>query len=251
MLRNAKTLQVNPLNFRNGHKIIAAVPACNEAQNISDIIYKTKKYVDRVIVIDDGSTDETARVAEASGAEVVKHHANLGKGVAINTAFKIARQIQPEAMVLLDGDGQHKPEEIPALLSPVLRNHADIVVGSRFLTNNNIPRYRILGQSILTLTSNWGSGIKLTDSQSGFRALSRKAIESLYFTEKGFCIESEMQFLARKCGLKVEEVPITTNYNGKTKRSPVVHGFSVLFRVINLILRKKFYINSNENSFIQ
>jgi glycosyltransferase involved in cell wall biosynthesis len=89
-------------------------------------------------------------------------------------------------MVLLDADGQHRPEEIPQLLNPVLNNQADMVVGSRFLTNNDIPKYRMLGQTVLNITTNLGSGIRLTDTQSGFRAFSRKAIERMSFKEIGF-----------------------------------------------------------------
>lgn len=213
---------------------IAAIPAYNEAKYIADIIKNTKKYVDQVIVIDDGSIDGTHKIAEETGAAVVRHKVNMGKGTAINTAFKITREIRSFAMVLLDGDGQHDPEAIPALLEPIYQKKADIVVGSRFMTNNHIPKYRILGQSVLNFTTNLGSGIKLTDTQSGFRAFSRKAIESLSFCERGFSVESEMQFRAKEFGLKVMEVPIVTNYNGETKRSPVTHGFGVLFRVIKL-----------------
>lgn len=224
-------------------KVIAAVPAHNEAAHIAQIIEDTKKYVDQVIIIDDGSTDGTDKIAEAAGAMVVKHEINMGKGVSVNTAFEIAREIRPFAMVLLDGDGQHDPGEIHLLLKPIYQKQADIVVGSRFLINNRIPKLRVLGLIVLNLFTNLGSGIKLTDSQSGFRAFSRRAIESLSFAEKGFAVESEMQFRAAEHGLKVVEVPIITSYNGKTKRSPVIHGFSVLFRVLKLTWDKHF--NSN------
>jgi glycosyltransferase involved in cell wall biosynthesis len=231
--------------FPPKQKIIAAIPAYNEAKYIGQVIRQTKKYVHQVIVVDDGSTDETAQVAKTAGATVVKHKINMGKGVSINTAFQIARQTKPFAMVLLDADGQHDPKEIPLLLEPLFQNGTDMVVGSRFMTNNHIPRYRLLGQSVLNLTTYLGSGIKLKDSQSGFRAFSQKAIECLSFDEEGFAVESEMQFQAKKWGLRVAEVPITTNYNGKIKRSPAVHGFGVLFRVIKLTGDK--YLNSYLN----
>lgn len=223
-------------------KIIAAIPAYNEAACISKIVRDTRKYVDQVIVIDDGSVDGTNKVAEEAGAFVIRHKTNLGKGIAVNTAFQVAREIRPLAMVLLDGDGQHDPGAIHLLLKPIYHEQADMVVGSRFLIHNHIPKYRVLGQTVLNLCTNLGSGIKLSDSQSGFRAFSGKAIESLTFYEKGFAVETEMQFRAKEHGLKVTEVPIATNYNGKTKRSPVVHGFSVLFRVIKLTWDK--YLNS-------
>jgi glycosyltransferase involved in cell wall biosynthesis len=216
-------------------KIIAAIPAYNEARHIEEIVSKTLRYVGQVIVVDDGSEDGTGERARGAGATVIKHESNQGKGVAINIAFNYAKRINPWAMVLLDADGQHRPEEIPQLLNPVLNNQADMVVGSRFLVKNDIPKYRMLGQTVLNITTNLGSGIRLTDTQSGFRAFSRKAIERMSFKETGFAVESEMQFMAGRYGLKVTEVPINTNYDEKVKRSPVVHGFGVLFRVLGMV----------------
>jgi glycosyltransferase involved in cell wall biosynthesis len=228
-------------------KTIAAIPAYNEEKHIEEIVTKTLHYVDQVIVVDDGSVDRTGERARGAGAEVVTHDKNSGKGVAINTAFKAAREINPNAMVLLDADGQHSPEEIPNLLDPVLNNQADMVVGSRFLKNNHIPKYRMLGQTVLNITTNLGSGIKLTDTQSGFRAFSRKAIERMALKETGFAVESEMQFMAGRYGLKVTEVPIETNYDEKVKRSPVVHGFGVLFRVLGMMGQSVFNHSDESN----
>jgi glycosyltransferase involved in cell wall biosynthesis len=228
-------------------KTIAAIPAYNEEKHIEEIVSKTLYYVDQVIVVDDGSDDRTGERARGAGAEVVTHDKNSGKGVAINTAFKAAREINPNAMVLLDADGQHSPEEIPSLLDPVLNSQADMVVGSRFLKNNHIPKYRMFGQTVLNITTNLGSGIKLTDTQSGFRAFSRKAIERMALKETGFAVESEMQFMAGRYGLKVTEVPIETNYDEKVKRSPVVHGFGVLFRVLGMMGEKVFSNNNGQH----
>jgi glycosyltransferase involved in cell wall biosynthesis len=225
-------------------KIIAVIPAYNEESHIVPIIKETKKYVDQVFVIDDGSTDKTGELAKVAGAIVIKHDFNMGKGVAINHAFETARELQVKVMVLLDGDGQHNPEEIPSLLKPVLTGKADMVVGSRFLRNNRIPKYRMLGQTILTVATNIGTGIKVSDTQSGFRSFSQKSISRMSFQESGFAVESEMQFKARKYNLKVVEVPIITNYDEKVKRSPMIHGFGVLFRVINLIMTNTSQANS-------
>ena len=224
-------------------KIIAVIPAYNEERHIEEVVKKAIRYVDQVFVIDDGSKDKTGEIAQAAGATIIKHHSNMGKGAAVNTAFNLAREIRPLVLVLLDGDNQHNPDEIPFLLEPVLNEECDIVVGSRLLLcKNKIPDYRKIGQNILTLTTNLGSGIKLTDSQSGFRAFSLSAINNMIFKEKGLSVESEMQFLASEKNIKVKEVPITTNYNDKLKRSPVVHGVSVFIKVIGLILKKKFAI---------
>ncbi|MEM3485919.1 MAG: glycosyltransferase family 2 protein [Candidatus Methanomethyliaceae archaeon] len=222
-------------------KVIAAIPAYNEEKYIAEVVRKTAKYVDEVYVIDDGSTDRTAERARAAGAIVISHSKNMGKGAAVNTAFTLARQIRPEALVLLDGDNQHDPEEIPLLLEPVLCGSYDMVVGSRFLRKNGIPAYRQLGQGVLTIATNLGSGIKMTDSQSGFRAFSAKAIDQMSFRETGLSVESEMQFLAGKIKLLINEVPIVTNYDDEVKRNPVAHGVGVLIRVIWLLVRAWFH----------
>jgi glycosyltransferase involved in cell wall biosynthesis len=224
-----------PDSKRNAPNIVAAIPCFNEERCIGSVVLKTKRYVDEVIVIDDGSTDETARIAEAAGAVVIRHERNQGKGAAIKTVFEYVKKAGCNALVLLDGDGQHDPAAIPALLAPVLEGQCDIVVGSRFLSNkSNIPGYRRAGQHLLTLVTNLGSRVKLTDSQSGFRAFSREAINAMSFVESGLSIESEMQFAISKSGLKVTEVSIEVSYFDKAKRSPIGHGLNVLSRVLVL-----------------
>ena len=216
-------------------EIVAAIPCLNEERFIGSVVIKTRKYVDRVIVIDDGSTDATSEVAEAAGAQVIRHKKNQGKGVAIRSAFEWARKGGCRALVLLDGDGQHEPADIPTLLRPVLEGEADMVVGSRFLAiSSNIPRYRRIGQHLLTLVTNLGSRVRLSDSQSGFRAFSCKAINDMSFAEGGLSVESEMQFSVGRSGLKVAEVPIEVSYVDKEERSPIAHGLSVLSRVLVL-----------------
>ena len=219
--------------------IIAAIPCFNEELFIGSVVLKAKDYADQVIVVDDGSSDKTALVAEKAGATVVKHGSNRGKGTAVSTAFRHAGEIGCRALVLLDGDGQHEPAYIPSLVRPVLDGEADMVVGSRFLEiKSSIPGYRIWGHRLLTFLTNLGSRVKLTDSQSGFRAFSPKAIEVLSFAEEGLSVESEMQFLANEAGLKVTEVPVSIGYHGWAKRSPLAHGMGVLNSIMGLISRR-------------
>ena len=222
-------------------KVIAAIPCYNEDRFIGSVVLKAKEFVEQVIVVDDGSTDETARIAEAAGALVVKHEVNKGKGMAMNTAFHWAKENSAQALVLLDGDGQHDPAHIPAILKPVLEGKADVVLGTRFLNmKSDIPRYRTIGQRILTLITNIGSGVKLTDTQSGFRAFSRKSIETLSFKQKGLGdVECEMQFLIKENNLKVVEVPITVIYDEGAKRNPVAQGMGNIKSVLNLIGEKR------------
>jgi glycosyltransferase involved in cell wall biosynthesis len=224
---------------QRGCDIIAAIPCFNEELFIGSVALKTNDYVNRVLVIDDGSTDKTAMVAEKAGATVISHGSNKGKGAAVNTAFEYAKKTGCKALVLLDGDGQHDPAYIPFLVKPVLDGKADMVVGSRYLeARSSIPGYRIWGHRVLTLFSNLGSRVKLTDSQSGLRAFSTKAIETLSFAEQGLSVESEMQFLASRAGLRVAEVPVNIGYYGKAKRSPLGHGMSVFNSILGLISRR-------------
>ena len=234
-------IQADDLKVEQSTLVVAvAIPCRNEERFIGSVVLKAKRHVNHVIVIDDGSTDGSASIAEAAGAVVIQDHHAKGKGSAINLAFQEASRLGADVLILIDGDGQHDAGEIPKLLKPIFKGYADIVVGSRSLENGNrMPKYRIAGQRILTFATNLGSGIKLTDSQSGFRAFSGKAIRTLSFYEQGFALESEMQFLAKEEGLKVTEVPITTQYEGKAKRSPIAHGLAVLIRVLSLINQRQ------------
>ncbi|MFC2052213.1 glycosyltransferase family 2 protein [Chloroflexota bacterium] len=222
-------------------RIIAAIPCYNEDRFIGSVVLKTRKFVDQVIVVDDGSTDETARIAEEAGALVIRHEVNTGKGLAMNTAFQWARESGVHAMVLLDGDGQHEPAYIPDLLKPILENKSDVSLGTRFLDiRSNIPRYRTIGQHTLTFVANIGSGVKLSDNQCGFRAFSRKAIETLSFSQKGLGdVECEMQFLISENSLSVAEVPTIVNYDERAKRNPVAQGMKNLNALVNMIAERR------------
>lgn len=219
------------------HPVIAVTAAYNEDRFIGSVVIKALQYVDRVIVVDDGSQDATAAVAEAAGAEVILHDHNRGKAEAVNTGLTRARELNAAIVVLLDADGQHDPGQIPSLITPIQTGNADIVVGSRFLgLRSRIPRWRIFGQHALTLATNVASGVPLTDSQSGYRALSREALNRLRFRRNGgFSIESEMQFLVHQHGLTISEVPVTMTYAEPSKRNPFGHGLQVLNAIITLV----------------
>ena len=131
--------------------IVVLIPAYNEERYIGSVVLKARRYAEAVIVVDDGSTDATAEIAEAAGAVVVRHAENRGKGAALNSGFRRARGLDPQALVVLDADGQHRPEEMGQVLSPILSGEADIVVGSRYLDRRSIvPRHRIWGHRVFT-----------------------------------------------------------------------------------------------------
>lgn len=214
-------------------KSIVIIPAFNEEIAIESVILKSSLYVDDVLVIDDGSNDNTSKIAKSSGARVITHTKNLGKGFALKDGFNFAKDY--DLVVTIDGDGQHNPDEIPILIDPILNDGADFVNGSRYLNGfeENTPTYRRIGQKVLDIATNISAGIKVTDSQSGFRAFSKKAISVFRFNDAGFGIESEMLADAADNNLKIVEVPITVRYNvdGSTK-DPVTHGVGVLLKII-------------------
>ena len=221
-------------------KIIAAMPAYNEEEYIGSMVLGVSPYVDEVIVLDDGSTDRTVRFAEMAGARVISHQTNMGKGKAIQTVLEEAKKMDIDMLVLLDSDCQHNPDEIPSLLEPLINGEVDIVNGSRFLDKKSkIPYYRTIGQHFLTFSTNLSAGTSITDSQNGFRALSKKAINTLQLKENGMGVESEMIHRAHESDLKIKEVPISCRYdvNGSTL-NPVSHGLHVMGAIVNQLQRK-------------
>ncbi len=217
-------------------KIVVVVPAYNEERFIGSVVLKARQYAGTVIVVDDGSTDDTAAVADAAGAVVVRHSKNRGKGVALNTGLCQARELNPKAVVVMDADGQHRVEEMLDVVAPVLRGEADITVGSRYLENRSaVPRHRVWGHRIFTFLTNVLSGVSVTDSQSGFRAFSSRAVQALNFQSDGFSVESEMQFMAHERDLRLVEVPITIRYQDRPKRPVIAHGMMVLNGLLRLI----------------
>ncbi len=217
-------------------KTLAAIPAYNEEVAIGSVVLRCRAYVDEVLVLDDGSEDRTADVARLAKATVVSHEINEGKGTTIQHALDYARTNGFDAVVLLDGDGQHDPAFIPDVLEPVLRGDADIVVGVRERSTSEMPRYRRMGQRILDVLTSVGTLDSITDSQSGFRALSRAAIESLVLEERAFGVESEMLIEAKERNLRVAEVPIRVRYDldGSTK-GPLSHGLSIVDHLLRII----------------
>jgi len=220
-------------------KIIVATPAYNEEKYIGSIVLQARQYADEVLVVDDGSTDRTAKIARLSGATVVRHDKNEGYGVAIQSILAQAKERAADVLVILDADAQHNPDEIP-VLTRAITDGFDVVIGSRKLHRGSIPLYRRLGQKVLSSLTNFLSGTKLSDTESGFRAYSRRAIEALELTEAGMAVSAETIPAAVAKGLKVTEVPISITYtkDGSTL-NPVRHGLGVLHRIMVMISERR------------
>jgi glycosyltransferase involved in cell wall biosynthesis len=218
--------------------IVAAIPAYNEENTIAKVVVRAMRHADRVVVVDDGSIDETALIAERIGAHVLRHGENRGYGAAIRSCFSSARDLNADILVVLDGDGQHDPDLIPELVRPIASSEADIVVASRFLgkgriAESDIPRYRLAGLRLLNRATNALTKQKTGDTQSGFRAYSRKAIRSLEFYETSMGASSEISIRSQETGLRIVEVPASFAYKGETStHNPLGHGLSVLSSIL-------------------
>ena len=207
------------------------IPAFNEEKNIAGIIAKIIKEGFSVIVCNDGSTDMTGIVAEKMGAIVINHQKNLGYGAAIRSIFLKAKELECDSLVTFDADGQHRVEDISKVLEPLRNNKADMVIGSRFLEkeDKNIPKYRKIGIKTITKISNISTDLKITDSQSGFRAYNKKTLKQITPSEFGMGVSTEILMKCSKLKSKILEVPIIVIYEGKTSvHNPVSHGASVI-----------------------
>ena len=220
---------------------LVCIPAFNEEGAIGKLVRKTLSYVDSVVVCDDGSSDNTAKEAENSGAHVIVHDENRGKGSALKSLFEHARHSSADIIVTIDGDGQFLPEEIKKLTKPIIEKTSDIVVGYRFDNDTEMPSYRKIGNKILDHATNIATSIPIRDTQSGFRAYSKNAIELIEFSNDGFTADSEILIDASKHGLRISEEKITVIYDTGRRTStknPILHGSNVLGSLIEMILVK-------------
>jgi len=217
---------------------IVCIPAYNEEKTIDNIVKRSLNFVDKVIVCDDGSQDFTSKRAEQSGAVIIKHEKNKGKGAAFKSLFNYAKKINADIMITIDGDGQFLPEEINKLMNPIIEKNVDVVLGNRYDSNKEMPTYRQVGNKVLDKITQLASNLPFNDTQSGFRAYSKKAIESINFFTDGFGVDSEIIVDASNKGLKISEEKITVLYNtqGKTStKDPITHSAGVITSLIELI----------------
>ena len=215
--------------------IMIGIPAYNEEKNIAILISKLKKITDSIIVCDDGSSDLTGEIASGLGAIVITHSKNMGYGAAIRSLFLKAKELGLDSLVTLDADGQHRIEDVNSVFDPINDKIADIVIGSRFLDKKSeeMPKYRKVGVKIITKVTNLSIKEKLTDSQSGFRAYSKKALQKIIPSDVGMGVSTEILIKASNLELKVAEVPIKVHYDGDTStQNPVSHGTSVILSTI-------------------
>jgi glycosyltransferase involved in cell wall biosynthesis len=220
-------------------RVLAGIPAYNEARYVGSIVLQAKQYVDEVIVVDDGSTDNTAKIAELAGATVIRHDENKGYGAAVRSILSEAKKRNPDVLVLLDADAQHNPNEIPTLIKPVSKGF-DLVIGSREAQKDKTPRFRRIGKEVILHSTRLASKANISDSECGFRAFSQRAISELELKESGMAVSSETIVRAAEKNLKITEVLISNIYtmDGSTL-NPMRHGIDVLSRTMVMISQRR------------
>lgn len=196
-------------------KIACVIPAYNEEKNITQVVKSVSPYVDEIVVVDDCSSDDTPLLAAGAGATVLRHIINRGQGAALQTGNDYALNNAADIIVHFDADDQFLAEEIPSMVAPIIEGRADIVFGSRFLgKKTNFPalkKYIIM--PLAQFFTRRFLGVKLSDPQNGFRALSRAAAEKIIIDNRQMAHASEIQVKAFKQKLKIVEVPITVIYH--------------------------------------
>jgi glycosyltransferase involved in cell wall biosynthesis len=215
-------------------KIIAVIPAYNEGKRVGNVVMDAKKYVDTVIVVDDGSTDDTKKYAEKAGAIVLSHIENCGAGAATMTGIDAARELGAQIIVTLDADEQHSSDDIPALLEPIKANKADIVFANRFGQRNSIPFIRRLFNGLGNFITFAATGKWIKDSQCGFKVFGPKAVKQVDLRMSGyeFCTE-----IVRECAQhhwRTAEIPAKVLYSEYTlaKGQSFANGIRTALKIL-------------------
>jgi len=216
---------------------IVGIPAYNESETIGDVVARSLRYSDTVLVVDDGSKDGTPQIASEVGATVIRHETNKGYGGALKTIFREAHKRGAKRLVVLDGDGQHDPDDIPRLVGTQQSREADLVIGNRFADDvgTEMPRYRKLGLGVVNFLTNVSLGTFrretwISDTQSGFRVYSERAIQTLSGDESindGMGASTDILDHLKRHGYTVAEAGTEIDYdveNGSTHQ-PLSHGF--------------------------
>ncbi len=223
-----------------GLLVSVVIPVFNEEITVGNIVTRTKRTLERmgtnyeILVVDDGSLDNSADIAQKLEAHVLREQ-HQGKGFSLRAGFK---KIKGELVVTLDADGSHKPEEIPLILQYLKENRADFVIGSRFLDSEaneaKIPKVNRIGNRLFNNVTGALTGVRISDSQSGFRGIKSSLIRKMSLNSRGYEVESEMLIKALKMGARVTEIPISFDQRtvGSSKLDPIRDGARILYAII-------------------
>ena len=229
--------------------LLVGIPAYNEAAAIADVVTEAAAFADEVLVVDDGSDDDTADRARGAGAVVVEHEQNQGYGSALRTLFEEADRRRASRLVVIDGDGQHDVADIPRLVDRLDETGAQVVIGNRFNGNTaDVPVYRRFGLWVINLLTNASMGVvrpkkRIADTQSGFRAYDREMIRSLAESgaiDTSMAASTDILYHARRKGYDIVEVGTTIRYDVEeaSSQNPVTHGLVLVSNILRTIERE-------------
>jgi len=214
-------------------KIVAVIPAFNEGEKIKDVIVRLNKYVDRVIVVDDGSTDSTTEIVKSIDQNIIilRHIVNLGKGASLKTGCEKALKEGADILIMMDADGQHEPEDIPKFIDKIVKYDFDIIFGARRI-NKNMPLMMLLGNRFLTFATLLLFGINIKDTQSGFKVFKAKILPQIIWQSNRYSADTEIVINTAKAELKFEQIEIETIYSDKHKGTTVFDGIRIFFNLL-------------------
>jgi glycosyltransferase involved in cell wall biosynthesis len=222
-------------------RFCAVIPAYDLARSIGLVVQRTRMHLSPVVVVDDGSRDDTARVAAESGASVLRVEANRGKGWALRCGFRKALEGPWEGIITLDGDLQHDPDDIPGIIAAYDQTGADLVVGSRMGRAEDMPRVRYYTNRVGVLCISWAAGQPLEDSQSGFRLYRRSVIESVPLRTTRYDTETEIIIKAGLRGMRIVSAPIKTIYLEGEANASHYRPFTDTFHISMVFLKSLFW----------
>ncbi len=211
-------------------KTAAVIPAYNEGNNIKNVLNEVSQFVDEIIVVDDGSEDETYEIISNYPVRALRHEINLGKGAAMKTGCEAALKLNCDVILCLDADGQHKPDDIPRFLEKLQQDN-DIVFGSRTI-GRNMPLAMFLGNKFLSAAICRLFKVYLSDTQSGFRAFTKSAYEKMRWESNDYSVETEMIINMAKNNLRFKEIEIDTIYHDNYKGTTPVHGMQIFLKIL-------------------
>lgn len=216
-------------------KICVVIPTYNEFKTIAEIVRDVRRQNLDAVVVDDGSTDNTHQIAQEQGATVIKNTANEGKGAALVKGFEYAIKKDYDAVITLDGDGQHLTEEIPFFIRLANNSASHIFVGNRMQKRQNMPFSRVVTNKFMSWLISAFSKQRIPDSQCGFRLIKKEVLAQIGLNTRKYEIESELLIKASRLGFKIESVPIKSVYSGQRSQ---IHPVVDTLRFIRLILQE-------------
>lgn len=231
------------MNKKNIMKLCVVIPAYNEATALEDVLRQLNHALDisayksEIVVVDDGSTDETAIIAQNNSATVIKHILNSGAGGATATGLSYAQQHHYDLAATMDADGQHDAKDVIRCVDELVRTKSDLLIGSRLINSKGMSKVKILGNKGLSLITYLLFGINITDSQSGLRVFSRNSLEQLKWKTRGYEFCSEMLWRANQQGLRIHEYPIKAIYTDYSK-SKGQNNWNA-FNIINSLIKRR------------